>query len=63
MILVLCLLLAESLGLLDGKLELLHELLVALVGGQVEAVEAGVGPWQPTVLPHLDTRQSRYTYR
>ena len=47
------LLLAEALGLLDGVGELLGELVVRLVGREVEPVEAGVRARQPRVLPHL----------
>ena len=48
------LLLTEALRLLYGELELLDELLVALVGRQVQAVEAGVRPRQPAVLANLE---------
>ena len=40
----LVLLLAEAFCLLDGVVEFLRELLVTLVGRQVEAVEARVAP-------------------
>ena len=49
------LLLAETLGLLYGELELLDELLVALVGRQVQPVEAGVGSGQPAVFSNLQS--------
>ena len=37
-----------SLG--DGQHQFLHEDLLALVVGEVELVEAGVGSWQPVFL-------------
>lgn len=45
-----CLLLAEPLGLLNGVVEFLHQLVVAAVGREVESVKAGVRPWQPRLL-------------
>lgn len=43
----------EALCLLDGKVQLLDKLLIALVRRQVETVEAGVTAWQPRVLADL----------
>ncbi len=52
------LLLAEALRLLDGEGELLDELVVGLVRGQVQPVEARVRARQPRLLPDLQKFKS-----
>ena len=44
---------AKALGLLDGEQELLFELVVALVGREIEPVEAGVRARQPGLFAHF----------
>ena len=46
-------LLTKAFRLLDGQVEFFHQLVVGPVGRKVEAVEAGVAPRQPSLLPHL----------
>ena len=46
-------LLTEALGLLDGERHLLDQLFVALVGRQIQPVEARVRARQPSVFAHL----------